>query len=94
MFTPRSRQSALLAPSRSLQRRGKTYATRSGAMKEDSPDRARALVLSPKPRFAEAILDGAKTVEVRRLMPRITVPALALLYASGSERALVGTSAV
>ena len=63
-------------------------------MTEGSLDPARALVLSLKPRFAEAILDGTKTVEVRRVMPRITVPTLALLYASGSERALVGTCVV
>ncbi|WP_420609458.1 ASCH domain-containing protein [Candidatus Poriferisodalis sp.] len=57
-------------------------------------DPARALVLSLKPRFAEAILDGTKTIEVRRIMPRITVPTLALLYASGAIRALVGTCVV
>ena len=53
-------------------------------MAEDSLDPARALVLSLKPRFAGAILAGTKTVEVRRVMPRITVPTLALLYASGT----------
>lgn len=63
-------------------------------MTERSVDPARALVLSLKPRFAEAILDGTKTVEVRRVIPRITVPTLALLYASGSARALVGTCVV
>lgn len=63
-------------------------------MTERMVDPARALVLSLKPRFAEAILDGTKTVEVRRVMPRITVPTLALLYASGSVRALVGTCVV
>ncbi|WP_419946509.1 hypothetical protein [Candidatus Poriferisodalis sp.] len=52
-------------------------------------------MLPLKPRFAEAILSGTKTViEVRRVMPRITVPTLALLYASGHERALVGTCVV
>ena len=63
-------------------------------MAERLLDPARALVLSLKPRFAEAILSGAKTVEVRRVMPRITVPTLALLYASGATRALVGTCVV
>ena len=63
-------------------------------MTENSLDPARALVLSLKPRFADAILAGTKTVEVRRVMPRITVPTLALLYASGNERALVGTCVV
>ena len=51
-------------------------------------------MLSLKPRFAEAILSGRKTVEVRRVMPRITVPTLALLYASGPARSLVGTCVV
>lgn len=39
-------------------------------MTEHSLDPARALVLSLKPRFAEAILAGTKTVEVPRVMPR------------------------
>ena len=63
-------------------------------MTERLLDPARALVLSLKPRFAGPILDGTKTVEVRRVMPRITIPTLALLYASGSVRALVGTCVV
>lgn len=57
-------------------------------------DETRALVLSLKPRFAEAILNGDKTVELRRVMPRITIPTLALLYATGPERSLVGTCIV
>ncbi|WP_420610494.1 hypothetical protein [Candidatus Poriferisodalis sp.] len=63
-------------------------------MTEPILDPDRALVLALKPRFAEAMLAGTKTVEVRRAMPRITVPTLALLYASGSVRALVGTCLV
>ena len=63
-------------------------------MTERSLDPARALVLSLKPRFAEAILNGTKTVEVRRVLPHITMPTLALLYASGDSRALVGTCVV
>lgn len=57
-------------------------------------DPDRTLVLSLKPRFAEAILAGTKTAEVRRVRPRITMPTLALLYASGRARALVGTCVV
>ena len=67
---------------------------RPAPMTERMVDPARALVLSLRPRFAEAILGGVKTVEVRRVMPRITVQTLALLYASGSTRALVGTCVV
>ena len=63
-------------------------------MSEADLDATRALVLSLKPRFAEAILTGNKTVELRRIMPRITIPTLALLYATGPERSLVGTCIV
>ena len=54
-------------------------------------DPDRMIVLSLKPRFAEAILSGAKTVELRRTVPKIVVPTLALLYATTPVRALLGT---
>ena len=54
-------------------------------------DPDRMVVLSLKPRFAEAILAGAKTVELRRTEPKIVVPTQALLYAASPVRALVGT---
>ncbi len=57
-------------------------------------DPNRALVLSLKPKFAEAILSGTKTAEIRRVMPRITIPTRALLYASGPTRSLAGTCVV
>ena len=44
-----------------------------------------------RPRFAEAILAGVKTVELRRTVPKIVVPTLALLYATTPVRALLGT---
>ena len=47
--------------------------------------------LSLKPRFAEAILAGTKTVELRRTTPKIEVPTRALLYTSTPVRALLGT---
>ncbi len=50
----------------------------------------RALLLSLKPRFANAILDGTKSVELRRVRPLIRVPTVALLYASSPTMALVG----
>ena len=52
------------------------------------------MVLSLKPRFADAILDGAKTVELRRSEPKIVVPTRALLYATSPVRVLVGTCIV
>ena len=62
-------------------------------MIEDMPelDQDRMVVLSLKPRFAEAILAGDKTVELRRTEPKIVVPTRALLYATTPVRALLGT---
>ena len=54
-------------------------------------DQDRMIVLSLKPRFAEAILAGTKTIELRRTTPKIEVPTRALLYASTPVRALLGT---
>jgi predicted transcriptional regulator len=54
-------------------------------------DPHRMVVLSLKPRFAEAILAGVKTVELRRTEPKIVVPTRALLYAASPARALLGT---
>ena len=49
------------------------------------------IVLSLKARFAEAILAGDKSVELRRTEPKIFVPTRALLYATTPVRALLGT---
>lgn len=54
-------------------------------------DPDRMVVLSLKPRFAEAILARVKTVELRRTEPKIVVPTRALLYAASPVRALLGT---
>lgn len=56
---------------------------------ELDPDRM--VVLSLRPRFAEAILAGDKTVELRRTEPKIETPILALLYAALPVRSLIGT---
>ena len=57
-------------------------------------DPDRMVVLSLKPRFAEAILVGDKTVELRRTEPKIVVPTRALLYATTPVRALLGTCVI
>lgn len=50
-----------------------------------------ALFLSLRPNFAELILTGKKTVEVRRSVPRSVQPGtLVLIYASTPEKALWG----
>ncbi len=51
-----------------------------------------ALLLSVRPRFAEAILSGQKTVEVRRRRVGAPDGALVVLYASSPVMAVVGTA--
>lgn len=53
-----------------------------------------ALFLSIKPRFAASILDGTKTVELRRVSLAVQQGYLVLLYASSPQRELVGTCRV
>jgi predicted transcriptional regulator len=54
----------------------------------------RALLISIHPRFANAILDGTKTIELRRTMPTLPDSALALMYSSSPMKALVGWATV
>lgn len=51
---------------------------------------SRTALLSVRPRFAEALLDGSKTVEIRRRHAHLADDSIALLYASGPVCALVG----
>jgi predicted transcriptional regulator len=53
---------------------------------------SRVLLLSLRPRFASAILDGTKTVEVRRRPINAAVGTPVILYASSPMRAVVGTA--
>lgn len=48
------------------------------------------VLLSVRPRFASALLDGSKTVEVRRRRAHIADGTVCLLYASAPTCALVG----
>lgn len=57
-------------------------------------DPDRMIVLSLKPRYADAILSGVKTVELRRIEPKISDPTRALIYASTPVKALLGTCIV
>lgn len=49
-----------------------------------------ALLLSLKPRFAHAIFDGTKTVELRRVRPRLSSGDLVLIYVSSPTCRLEG----
>jgi predicted transcriptional regulator len=49
-----------------------------------------ALLLSIRPSFAAAIFARTKTVELRRVKPRLQVGDLVVIYASGTTRGIVG----
>ena len=49
-----------------------------------------ALLVSIRPRFVEQIFAGTKTVELRRVRPRVTTGDLVIVSASGTQKALVG----
>lgn len=50
----------------------------------------RALFMSIRPQFVEAILAGTKTVELRRTRPNVEVGSLVIFYSSTPTRAIVG----
>ncbi len=50
----------------------------------------KALVLAIRPRFTDSILDGTKTVELRRSKPRVESGHMALIYACAPVKAIVG----
>lgn len=49
-----------------------------------------AVLMSIKPKYAEMIFDGRKTIELRRVCPKVTTGDLVLVYVSGPRMALVG----
>ena len=49
-----------------------------------------ALLLSIRPRFAALIFAGTKTVELRRVKPRVQAGDLIFVYASGATKGMVG----
>lgn len=57
-----------------------------------APDEA--LFLSVRPTFAERLLLGTKTVELRRVRPDVRTGQPVLLYASSPVRALIGSAIV
>jgi predicted transcriptional regulator len=52
------------------------------------------LFISLKPRFAEMILVGEKTVELRRVAPTLSPGAKVILYASSPQMQVVGSGRV
>ena len=49
-----------------------------------------ALLLSIRPRFVDSIFSGTKTVELRRVKPRVHAGDLVVVYASGTTKGIVG----
>lgn len=58
------------------------------------PPNGPALFLSLRPRFAELLLSGTKSVELRRIRPSVLPGAAVLLYASSPMMKLVGWAEV
>ncbi len=50
----------------------------------------RTLLLSIRPEFADKVFAGTKTVELRRIRPKVAIQDLVLVYASTPVRAIVG----
>ena len=49
------------------------------------------LLLSVRPKFAEAIVDGRKTIDIRRQRPNVQPGTLGLVYSSSPIQAVVGS---
>ena len=49
------------------------------------------LVLSVRPRFAEAIVGGRKTIEIRRRRPNVDPGTLGFIYSSSPVQAVIGS---
>lgn len=49
------------------------------------------LVLSVRPRFADAIVDGRKTIDVRRRRPNVHPGTLGFVYSSSPVQAVIGS---
>ena len=52
------------------------------------------LFVSIKPRFADKILAGEKSVELRRVRPAVSAGTLVIFYASSPTREVVGTGRI
>ena len=67
---------------------------RGGSRRTNGDPASRALLISIQPRFANAIIDGTKWVELRRTMPTLAPGALALIYSSSPAKALIGWATI
>lgn len=51
-------------------------------------------IISIRPNYAEAILDGSKTVELRRRLPNVNVGTRLWIYATRPTAAVIGTATI
>ena len=51
----------------------------------------RPVLLSVRPRFARALLQGTKTVEIRRRFPDVPADTTVVIYSSTPDKAVLGT---
>lgn len=81
-------------PQRPDYRRDNTRTVRSRPVPQSAADspRGRPLLMSLRPRFAEAILDGSKSVELRRTRVSATPGTMIIIYASSPVMSVVGTA--
>lgn len=57
--------------------------------------KAAPVLISIKPKFADLIFEGQKTVELRRVIPsEISINSEVIIYASNPEKSIVGTARV
>jgi predicted transcriptional regulator len=52
---------------------------------------SKVLLISVKPEFAEKIVNGTKTIELRKCAPNVNIGDLVIIYSTLPEKAVVGT---
>ncbi|MDJ0356323.1 hypothetical protein [Paenarthrobacter sp. PH39-S1] len=57
-------------------------------------DRAVAVLISIQSRYVRAILDGSKTIELRRKVPRNALGMPLIVYSSGEDRAVTAQAVI
>jgi len=55
---------------------------------------SKVLLISVKPEFSKKILDGTKTIELRKCTPNVDVGDLVIIYSTVPEKAVVATCSV
>lgn len=78
-----------MTPTQRALKVGDTNGSASPSLAETSD---RDLLISLRPRFADALLDGAKTIELRRRVPASIPGSRILLYSSTPTCAIIGTA--